>query len=99
MRGAVKIIEEDTGEILVARNESRACIEVHVKGTDADAYRVVRPARHEARRLAALVLYQAEKLGDIRLVPVAGSGVVGLKKARTGRGLELDLEDRPEGSL
>ena len=82
MRGAVKIMDEDTGEILVVRNEMRACIEVHIRGTSPDEYRVVRLTRQEARRLAALVLYQAEKLGDARLVPAAEARLVGLKRAQ-----------------
>jgi hypothetical protein len=71
MRGAVKIMDEESGEILVVRNDLRACIEVHIRGTSPDEYRLVRLTRHEARRLSALVLYQAEKLGRPRraLVP------------------------------
>ena len=75
------IMDEETGEILVVRNESHACIEVHIRGTRPDEYRLVRLARHEARRLAALVLYQAEKLGDLRLVPAAESREDDLKSA------------------
>jgi len=69
MRGAVKIMDEDSGEILVVRNDLRSCIEVHIRGSSMDEYRLVRLTRSEARRLSALVLYQAEKLGKVRLVP------------------------------
>ena len=72
MRGAVKIMDEESGEILVVRNDQRSCIEMHIRGTSPDEYRLLRLTRHEARRLSALVLYQAEKLGKPRpaLAPV-----------------------------
>jgi hypothetical protein len=78
MRGAVRIMDEESGEILVVRNEPRACIEMHIRGTSPDEYRLVRLTRHEARRLSALVLYQAEKLGKVRLAaapPFRGTGL------------------------
>lgn len=81
MRGAVKIMDEEAGEVLVVRDVYRACIEVHIRGTSPDEYRVVRLARHEARRLAALILYQAERLGGARLTPAAESRDVGVKSA------------------
>ena len=74
-------MDEDTGEILVMRDPFRRCIVVHIKGTIPDAYRVVRLNRSEARRLAALILFQAERLGDTRLPPAAESDEVGLKSA------------------
>jgi len=58
----MRIVDEETGEVLVARDQSRARIEVHIKGSMVDDYRVVRLARNEARRLAALILFQAERL-------------------------------------
>jgi hypothetical protein len=81
MRGAVKIMDGDAGEILVVRNESGACIEVHIRGTSPDAYRLVRLTRHEARRLAALVLFQAERLGVARLAPSKESSDFALRSA------------------
>lgn len=75
------IMDEDTGEILVVRNESSTRIEVHIRGTSPDEYRLVRLTRHEARRLAALVLYQAERLGKVRLLPDADLNAAGLKRA------------------
>jgi len=42
---------------------------------------VVRLDRGEARRLAALILFQAERLGDARLAPAAESDEAGLKSA------------------
>jgi len=77
----VKIMDEEMGEILVVRNESSTRIEVHIRGARPDEYRLVRLTRHEARRLAALVLYQAERLGMVRLLPEADINEVGLKRA------------------
>lgn len=79
MRGAVKIMDEESGEILVVRNDQRACIEMHIRGASPDEYRLVRLTRHEARRLSALVLYQAEKLGKVRLFPPPALHEAGLK--------------------
>ena len=70
----MEIMEEGAGEILVVRDAFRSCVEVPIGGTTPDEHRVVRLSRHEARRLAALILYQAEKLGDVRLRPAAGYG-------------------------
>ena len=47
----MRMMDEETGEILVLRDPSRSRIEVHIKGTTIDEYRVVRLARREARRL------------------------------------------------
>ena len=58
----MKVVDEVTGEVLVVRNPFRSCVEMHVRGTDPEDYRVVRLARQEARRLAALLLFQAERL-------------------------------------
>ena len=77
----MKIMDEETGEILVVRNELRACIEVHIRGTSPDEYRLVRLTRHEARRLSALVLYQAESLGQVRLLPATEFKAAGSRGA------------------
>jgi hypothetical protein len=77
----VKIIDEETEEILVDRNEARGCVEVHIRGANADDYRTVRLDRQEARRLAALILFQADKLGRVRLVPAVKPRLVDLKTA------------------
>ena len=58
----MKVADEVAGEVLVVRNPFRSCVEVHIKGTAPEDYRVVRLARQEARRLAALILFQAERL-------------------------------------
>ncbi len=63
----MKIEDDGTGEILVMRDPFRSCVEMHIKGTAPDEYRVVRLARQEARRLAALILFQAERLEGARV--------------------------------
>ena len=78
---AMKMIEEESGEILVVRNPSRACIEVHFKGATSDEYGIVRLARSEARRLAALILFQADRLERTREMRVAGIREIELKSA------------------
>src|SRR2546428_3645044 len=67
----MRMLDEEPGEILVLRDPSRSRIEVHIKGATIDEYRVVRLARREARRLAALILFQAERLEGDRGVRVA----------------------------
>ncbi len=62
----MKVADEVAGEVLVVRNPFRSCVEVHIKGTAPEDYRVVRLARQEARRLAALILFQAERLEGTR---------------------------------
>ena len=77
----MKIMDEVTGEILVMRDPFRSCVEVHIKGTVPDEYRVVRLARQEARRLAALILFQAERLEGARLRRVEELGEAEPKSA------------------
>lgn len=67
----MKLVDEVTGEILVMRDPFRGCVEVHIRGTAPADNRVVRLARHEARRLAALILFQAERLEGMRSRRVA----------------------------
>jgi len=74
-------MDEESGEILVMRDSFRACLEVHVRGASPEDYRVVRLNRHEARRFAALLLFQAERLGEARLAPVECSDGAGKKIA------------------
>jgi hypothetical protein len=62
------MIDEESGEILVERDEARRCISLHFKGTGLEEYGIVRLNRQEARRLAALILLQAEGMGETRLV-------------------------------
>lgn len=65
----MEIVDESSGEILVVRDAQRSCLSVHIRGLSPEDYRVVQLSRQEARRLAALLLYQAERLGE-RLRPV-----------------------------
>jgi len=74
-------MDEDSGEILVMRDAFRAFIEVHVRGTSPEEYRVVRLNRQEARRFAALLLFQAERLGEARVAPTEFPGGFGKKIA------------------
>ena len=77
----MKIMDEEAGEILVLRDTSRSRIEVHIRGVSPDDYRVVRLDRHESRRLAALILYQAERLGSEWPAPALEPGEDDLKSA------------------
>jgi len=63
------MMDEEAGEVFVMQDKQRSCIEVHIRGTSPDGYRVIRLAHHEARRLAALILFQAERLGSVRQQP------------------------------
>ena len=57
----MKIMDERAGEIRVIRGAVRSGIEMHIRGSVADAYPVIRLTRQEARHLAALILLQAER--------------------------------------
>jgi len=48
-----------TGEIYVARDGTRSAIELHFAGPAANGRRIIRLTNEEARRLAALILFQA----------------------------------------
>ena len=71
MGGSMRVEDEVAGEVLVVRNAFRSCVEVHIKGTAPEDYRVIRLARNEARQLAALILFQAERLEGGRARRVA----------------------------
>ena len=66
----MKTMDEESGEILVWRDEAGSCIALHIRGARPDEYQAVRLSRQEARRLAALILFQAERLGERRPVAV-----------------------------
>ena len=68
------IMDECAGEILVVRDPFRSSVAVHIRGLSPDDYKIVQLSRQEARRLAALLLYQAERLGDLRIGPAEGPG-------------------------
>ncbi|HEV8200277.1 MAG TPA: hypothetical protein VGS03_09670 [Candidatus Polarisedimenticolia bacterium] len=56
------VLDEGTNEILVIRDPFRSRIEVHLKGETPDSYAMGRLTPLEARRLAAILLFQAGKL-------------------------------------
>ena len=56
------VLDEGTNEILVIRDPFRSRIEVHLKGETPDSYAMGRLTPFEARRLAAILLFQAGKL-------------------------------------
>ena len=58
----MRVEDRNTGEISVGRDTSRAVVEVRIDGASGDDARVIRLNSEEARRLAALVLFQAAKL-------------------------------------
>ncbi len=70
----MEIMDEGSGEILVVRDAFRSCVAVHIRGVSPDDYKVVQLSRAEARRLAALLLYQADRLGDTRVRPAGDPG-------------------------
>ena len=70
----MKMTDEESGEILVLRDRSRSRVEVHFKGVVPDEYPIVRLARPEARRLAALLLFQADRLDRGRDTRLADAG-------------------------
>jgi hypothetical protein len=55
-------MDEGTEEVFVVRDAARSSVEVRIGGTAAEAPRVVRLSREEARRLAALLLFQVARL-------------------------------------
>ena len=57
----MRVMDRQTEEIFVARDRARSLVEVLV-GETATGPRVIRLTREEARRLAALILFQAARL-------------------------------------
>ena len=74
-------LEQITGEIPVMRDPLRSRVEMPIKGTVPEGYRVVRLTRDEARRAAALILFQAERLERVCARRVAGFSEVVSKSA------------------
>ena len=56
------VLDDSTNEILVIRDPFRSRIEVHLKGETPDDYAMARLTPFEARRLAAILLFQAGKI-------------------------------------
>ncbi|HKB07124.1 MAG TPA: hypothetical protein VKF61_02455 [Candidatus Polarisedimenticolia bacterium] len=58
----MQIADERVREIFVTRDPARSCVEIQVSETSGERPRVVRLGADEARRLAALLLFQAGRL-------------------------------------
>jgi hypothetical protein len=56
------VLDESADEILVVRDPFRSRIELHLKGETPDSYTMARLTPFEARRLAAILLFQAGRL-------------------------------------
>ena len=65
----MKVKDERTGEIFVTRDWARAAVELHVESTATDGARILRLTGEEARRLAALLLFQSARLERPRATP------------------------------
>jgi hypothetical protein len=55
-------IHEESGEVLVGRDDARSLVELQVWDPVAERSRVVRLTAEEARRLASLLLFQAGRV-------------------------------------
>jgi len=66
----MKVTDERTGEIFVARDWARSAVEVRVESTATDGARLLRLTGEEARRLAALILFHAARLERPRTILV-----------------------------
>jgi hypothetical protein len=64
----MKVTDERTGEILVGRDWDRYAVELHVGNTSTEDARILRLTGAEARRLAALILFQAARLERPRAI-------------------------------
>jgi hypothetical protein len=58
----MRVLDTRAGEILVARDMACSSVEVQIGETAEGGPRVIRLTREEARRLAALILFQAARL-------------------------------------
>jgi hypothetical protein len=56
------VLDESADEILVVRDPFRSRIELHLRGETPDSYTMARLTPFEARRLAAILLFQAGRL-------------------------------------
>ena len=59
----------ETGEIFVTRDSATSAVELHVGSTAANDTRIIHLTNEEARRLAALLLFQATRLERPRAIP------------------------------
>ena len=58
----MRLTDTRTGEIFVERDPARAGLELQIGNINTEGARFVRLTREEARRLAALILFQAARL-------------------------------------
>lgn len=58
----MKVRDERTEEMFVAPDSGRTSVELHIGGTAAEDQTIIRLSREEARRLAALILFQVARL-------------------------------------
>lgn len=58
----MKLIDSEAGEITVERDPAHAGVAMQIGNIDADGSRIVHLTREEARRLAALILFQTARL-------------------------------------
>lgn len=58
----MQIADERVHEIFVTRDPARSSVEIHVAETSGERPRIVRLNAEEARRLAALILFQSARL-------------------------------------
>jgi len=81
----MRLNDDRTGEILVAHDWARSAVELHLGGTTTDSARIIRLTNEEARRLAALILFQAARLerpGATHGRPGAARGEHGVESVR-----------------
>ena len=62
----MKVLDEGTAEILVGRDAAGTFVELRIGRGEAEAFEMVRLNRDEARRLTALILFQAGRLDRAR---------------------------------
>jgi len=63
----MRLIDELTMEIQVGADLARSSVELEIAATAEDDARIVHLSREEARRLAALILFQAARLDQSRV--------------------------------
>ncbi len=67
------VTDRNAGEILVERDVSNPAVELRIEGAAGGA-RLIRLNADEARRLAALILFQAARLDRRRPAPIVPIG-------------------------
>jgi hypothetical protein len=63
----MRLIDELTMEIQVGADPARSSVELKIAAAAEDDVRIVHLSREEARRLAALILFQATRLDQSRV--------------------------------